>query len=141
MDDLAVADTGTMGYYLALDSPCDNKQLAANPLPIQMPNGEIFVSTHTALLSQQDLPIQARKSHLFPGINKALLSIGILCNRECQSTFDDNSVLILNKRSRKVIMKGTRDTCSNLYILNLIQRNNLLTEFITTYGYFAGSAY
>ena len=98
-------------------------------------------STHTALLSQQDLPIQARKVHIFPGINKALLSIGTLCNHGCQATFDDKSVLILNKGSGKVVMKGKRDPRSNLYMINLTQQNKLITEFTTPDKYFAGSAY
>ena len=61
MDNLAVADTGTTGNCLTLDSPCDNKQQAVHPLPIQMPNGEIITSMHTELLYHWDLPIQARK--------------------------------------------------------------------------------
>ena len=75
---LAVSDTGTMGHYLTLDSPCNNKQQAVHPPPIKMPNGEIITSTHTALLSHQDLPLQSRKAHLFTGLNKALLYFGIL---------------------------------------------------------------
>ena len=74
MDDPAVADTGTTGHYLNLDSPCSNKQQAVHPLPIHMPNGEIIKSMHTALLSQPDLTPQARQAHLFPGLMKALLS-------------------------------------------------------------------
>ena len=74
VDNLSVAYTGTTGHYLTLDSPCDNKQQAVHLIPIQIPNREIITSTHTALLSHQDLPIQARESHHFPGINKALLS-------------------------------------------------------------------
>ena len=75
VDDLEVADKGTIGNYTTPDSPCDNKQQAVNPLPIKIPNGEIIMSIHTPLLSQQDLPIQARRAHLFPGLNKAFLSI------------------------------------------------------------------
>ena len=75
---LAVADKVTTGHYLTLDSPCDNKQKAVHPLPIQMPNREIITSKNTALLYHPDLPLQARKAHLFLGINKALLYIGTL---------------------------------------------------------------
>ena len=39
MDNLEVADMGTTGHYLIIDSPYDNKQQAVHPLPIQMPNG------------------------------------------------------------------------------------------------------
>ena len=141
MDEIAVAYTGTTGHYMTLDLSCDNKQLAVNPLPIRMPNGEIITSTHTALLSKQDIPIQARKSQLFPGLNKALLYIGTLCGHGCQATFDDKSVLVFNKGSGKLIMKGTRDSRSNLYMINLTQRNKLMTEFTTSDKYFLGRAY
>ena len=40
VEDLALADTGTTGHYLTLNSPCINKLKAIYPLPIQMPNGE-----------------------------------------------------------------------------------------------------
>ena len=79
MDILAVSYTGTTGYYLTLNSACDNKQQAVHLLPIQMPNGEIVTSTHTALLFHQYLPIQAQKAQIFPGLNKALLSNGTFC--------------------------------------------------------------
>ena len=79
MDDLAVADTGMTGHYLTLDSPFTNKQKAVDPLPIQMQNGEVIKSTHTALLAHPDLPLQARQAYLFPGLTKILLSIGTLC--------------------------------------------------------------
>ena len=107
MDDLAVAYTGTTGHHSTLDSPCDNKQQAVHPFPIQIPNGEIITPTNTALFSQQDLPIQAQKAHLFPGLNKALMFIETLCDQGCEATFNDKSVLILNKGSGKHIMKGT----------------------------------
>ena len=75
MDNLDVADTETMGRYLTLESSCDNKQQAVHPLPIQITNEKIISSTQIALLSHQYLPIQARKAHLFPGLNEALLYI------------------------------------------------------------------
>ena len=141
MDELAVAETGTTGYYPTLDSPCDNKQLATSLLPIRMPNREIITSTHTALLSEKYLPIAARKAHLFPGLNKAFISIGKSCDHGCQAIFDDKTVLILNRGSGKVMMKGKRYPRSNLYMLNLTQWNKLITELPTTDEYFAGSVY
>ena len=87
--DLAVADTGTTGYYLTLNSPCTNKRKEVHPLPIQMTNGEVIKSTHTALLDHPDLPLQEQIAHLFPGLTKALLSIGTLCEHGCESTFNN----------------------------------------------------
>ena len=65
MDDLAVADTGNIGNYLTLESPCSNKQQAVHLLPIQMPNGEVIKSTHTALLAHPYLPLQSTTSTSF----------------------------------------------------------------------------
>ena len=132
VDNPAVAETGTTEHYLTLDLPCDNKQQAVHPLLIQIPNGEIITSTHTALLSHQDLPIQAQKSHLFPGVNKYLLSIGTLCDHGCEATFNYKHVLILKKWSGKVIMKGTRDPHSIMYMLNMTKRNKLMTDLACT---------
>ena len=106
-----------------------------------MPNREIITSTHTALLSKKDLPISAQKAHLFTGINKALLSIGKNCDHGFQAKFDGKSVLILNKGTGKLMIKGTRDPRSNLYMINLTQRNKLMTEFTTADKCFAGCVY
>ena len=114
MDDLAVADTGMTRHYLTLESPCNNKQQVVHPLPIHIPNGESITSTHKALLSHPDLPLQARKTRIFPGLNKALLSIETLCDHGCEATFNENYVCILNKNSGKIIMKGTQNTRTNL---------------------------
>ena len=107
MDDLAVADTGTTGHYLTLDSPYNNKQLSFHPLPIQIQNREIITSAHTAILSHPDLPLQSRKAYIFPGLNKALLSIGTLYDHGCEATFNYKYIRILNKQSGKIIMRGT----------------------------------
>ena len=106
-----------------------------------MLNREIITSTHTSLLSKKYLPIQAQKSHLFPGLVKALLSTGTLCDHGCQAIFYDNYVIIFNKRSGKVIMKWKRDPRSNLHVLNLTHQNKLITEFTTPDEYFAGIVY
>ena len=122
MDELSVVDTVTTGKYKTLDLPCDT-------------------STHTELLSKKDLPIEARKTHLFPGLNKSLLSIGNVFDHGCQEVFNDKTVLILNKGTGKIMMKGKRYPPSNLYMLDLNQRNNLMTEFQTPDKYFTGSVY
>ena len=141
MDEIAVADTGTTEHYLTLDFPWNNKQLAISPLPIHMPIGEIITSTITALFSKKEVQIEARKAHLFPWINKALLSMGTFFDHGCQTIFYDNTELIINKGSGKLIMKGKRDPGSNMYMLNLTQWNKLMTEFPTPDKYFAGSLY
>ena len=107
IDDLEVAETGTTEHYLTLDLPCSNKQKAVHPLPIQIPNGEIIKSMHTALLSHSDMPLQARKAHLFPGLTKGLLYIGTFFDHGCEATFNENYVHIKNKHSVNIIMMRT----------------------------------
>ena len=141
MDDLALAYMVTAGHYLNLDSPCSNKQQAVHTLRIQMPNVEIIKSTHTAILSHPDLPLQERQTHFLPGLTKSLLSIGTLCDHGCQATFNDKSVHIKNKQSGNIIMKGKRDTRTNLYMLNLTQQKKPMMESTTPDKYFSGGAY
>ena len=69
------------------------------------------------------------------------VSIGIFCEHGCEATFTNKSVHIKNKQSERTIMGGTRDARTNLYMLSLTQRNNLMTEPKTTDKYFSGSAY
>ena len=134
-----MADTVTTGHYLTLYSPCDNKKISVIPLPILIPNGKIITSTHTALLSKPDLTIEEQKAHIFPGLNKALLSIGNFCNHVYQVVFNDKEVLMLKKMSGKMMIKGRQDPLSNLYMLNLTHRNNLMTELQTPDDFFAGN--
>ena len=106
-----------------------------------MPNGEIIKSTHTALLAHQDIPFQSSQAYLFPGLKEALLSIGTLCKHGLEATFNDKSVHIKNKQSGKTIMREKLYARTNLYMLSLTQKNNLMTESTTPDKYFAGSAY
>ena len=88
-----------------------------------------------------DLPIAAWYAHLFLGLNKALMPVGTFCYHGYQAIFDDKKVILLNKVSGKLTMKDKRDPRSNLYMLNLTQRNKLMTDFPTPDEYFAGSVY
>ena len=106
VDELSVADMETKGNYMTLDLPCENNQPAVILLPIRMQNGKIITSTQTSLLFKTDPPIEARKAHLFTGLNKALLSIGNVFDHGCQSVFNYKTVIILNKRNGKIMMKG-----------------------------------
>ena len=49
------------------------------------------------VISNQDLPLETRRCHIFPGLHKSLASIVVLCNHGCIACFDDNKVIITNK--------------------------------------------
>ena len=85
-----------------------------------MPDGHIIYSSHTALITHDTLPIEARHAHIFPDLkNKALLSIGMFCDNGCLTFFDDKEVHIINKKPNKHIMHGTRDNQTSLYMVPL----------------------
>ena len=96
----AVTDSGTTGHYITPTTPCTNKQTANKPLPIKMPNGEIITSSHTALLPQNNLPDKARKVHIFPGLQKPLISISTLCDNNFIAVFNEKRVTIYDKVTR-----------------------------------------
>ena len=97
-----------------------DKRIATNPLGIRMPDGYIIYSSHTALLPQDTLPIEARHAHILPDLkNKSLLSIGMFCDNVCLAVFDDKKVHIINKKPNKHIMHGTRENQSSLYMVPL----------------------
>ena len=74
--------------------------------------------------------------------NKALLSIGMFCDNGCLTIFDDKKVQIINKKTNKHIMHGTRDNKSSLYMVPLSpKQNENMTEFKIPERHFAGSLY
>ena len=98
----------------------DNKHPTSSPISIYMPNGQMLQPTHTALLKNKSLPPEA---HLFPGLNKALLSIRILCDHGCLDISNSIKVIIINKKYGKTLMRGGHDSRSYLYTLTLYALN------------------
>ena len=115
----AVADSGTTGHYITPKIPCTNKHTATQPIPIKMPNVEIITLSYIALLPQHNLPDKARQAHIFPGLQKPLISIGTLCDNNCTAVFDEKRVTIYDKSTRQIVMQGHRDPNITLYIINM----------------------
>ena len=108
-----------------------------------MPDGHIIYSYHTSLLPQDTLPIEAQHAHIFPDLkNKALLSIGMFCDNIRLALFNDKKVDIINIRTNKNIMHGTRENQSSLYMVPLTpEQNENMTEFKIPERHFSGSLY
>ena len=115
----AVSDSGNTGHYITPTTPCTNKQTATQPIPIKMPNEEIITSSHIALLPQHNLPEKARQAHIFPGLQKPLISIGTLCDNNYIAVFDKKRVTIYDKLTRQTVMQGHRDPNTTLYMINM----------------------
>ena len=110
----AVAGSGTTGHYITPTTPCTDKHTAKNPIPINMPNGEIITLTHISLIPQHNLTDKAHKAHIFTGLKKNLLSIGTLCYNNCIAVFDERRVTIYCKITRQIVMQGHRDPWATL---------------------------
>ena len=108
-----------------------------------MPDGQIIYSSHTALLPQDTLPTEARHAHNFPDLkSKALLSISMFCNNGCTAILDNKKVHIINKKTNKHIMHGTRDNQKSLYMVPLkLEQNKNMTDVKIPKRHFAGSLY
>ena len=74
---MAIADSGTTGHFLQIQSECVDKRITDDGMKVNLPDGRIIESTHTALLNIKQLPMKARRAHLFPYIKHSLLSISI----------------------------------------------------------------
>ena len=89
------------------EAPCHNKREAENPITVRLPDGSTIQSTHVAHLHLPHLPPEATETHIFPSLgNTHLLSIGKLCDADCDITFSNTEATI--KRHGEVILRGTR---------------------------------
>jgi hypothetical protein len=86
-----------------------------------MPNGTTIQSSHTCDLLLTDIPPQARKAHILPGlVHNSLISVGQLCDNRCSVTFTQEQVTV--SKNGKCVMHGIRDPRSRLWRVELKQR-------------------
>jgi hypothetical protein len=120
-NDTAILDSGCTSIFLSATAPCSNKQAAHVPLNVNMPNGTTIQSSHTCALLLTDLPPQARKAHILPGlVHNSLISVGQLCDNGCRVTFTQEQVTV--SKNGKCVMYGSRDPRSRLWRVDLKQR-------------------
>jgi hypothetical protein len=80
-------------------------------------------SSHTSDLDIPELKAAASKAHVFPGMaHHSLLSVGQLCNEGYIFTFRQDTVIICNSESPK-LLSGPRDETTGIWQINLKQTN------------------
>ena len=119
---MAIADSGTTGHFLQMSSKCVNKQQKNEGLRVKLPDKSVIKSTHKVLLNIPQLPMAARRAHLFQEITHVLLSICMLCDQRYMEIFDDKRVYII--KEGKVLLHGNRDPETNLYMVNITSYEN-----------------
>ena len=122
MKDYAIADSGTTGHFLQMDSECSNRQSTNDGVRVKLPDGSIIKATHTANINFPQLPMEARKAHLFPDIKHALLSISMLCDQGYIAIFDHEGVYIV--KDGEVVIHGFRHPVTKLYIVKMKEDKN-----------------
>ena len=108
-------------------SPCQTDKLSHQPIQDYSPN--------------RTYGLKHGKHIFFWVFTKPCCQLELFCDHGFQAVFDDKEVLILDKRNGKMMMKGRRDTFSNLYMLDLNQHNSLMIDFRTPDECFAGNLY
>jgi hypothetical protein len=90
-----------------------NKQRTLRSM-LNMPNGTIVPSSHTCDLLITDLPPQAQKAHILPGlVHNSFISVGQLCDNGCSLTFTQEQVTV--SKNGKYVMYRARDPRSRLW--------------------------
>ena len=84
---------------------------------IILPNNEkIQIKEKGILNTTTELGTRAREASVVPGLRSAsLISVGALCDDNCNVNFDKNKVLVM--KNEKVIMKGERNRYDGLWDL------------------------
>ena len=114
---MAIADSGTTGHFLQIQSKCVNTKITNNGMKVKLPGGRIIESTHMALLNIKNMPMKARRAHLFPDIKHVLLSISMLCDEGYMTIFDEEKVYII--KDSIILLHDNRDSRTNLYMVNI----------------------
>lgn len=122
--DVAIADSGATASFLQPTAPytcIDNN--AFNNIVVGLPNGDTLKTSHTCEINLPQLPKQARKAFILPGLsNHSLLSIGTLCDADCEAKFTKTQVII--SHNQQPILQGWRDMKTSLWNIPLTNNNN-----------------
>jgi hypothetical protein len=123
----SIVDSGCTGHFLLVNAPCLNKVESRTPLMVRLPNGATMESSHNADLDIPELNAAASKAHVFPEMaHHSLLSVGKLCDEGCIVTLKQDTVIICNSESSK-LLSGPRDVTTGLWRINLKQTNKHIT--------------
>ena len=118
---MGIGDSGTTGSHACLNAKVVDIKPAGNlSIKVSLANGTHVHSTHIGYLPQQHLPLQARLVHLFPNLNKVLLSLGQFCDAGMKIILTKKKLLaVMDDESNDVILEGTRETSDGMWYIDL----------------------
>ena len=116
----SIADSGCTSHFIGANTPCTKKIAIANGILVGLPNGANMQATHTALLLFPQLSLAARHASISPALhNRALISIGKICENGFAATFSKDDLTLVKQN---VIINDERDVSNGLYYINLVPR-------------------
>jgi hypothetical protein len=83
----AILDSGASSYFLCLDAPVTNKQIAKKTITVLQPDRDTMSSTHEGDLNLPQLPRAARRCHIILAIKHSLIYVVKLCEAGCEVKF------------------------------------------------------
>ena len=109
----AILGSDCRDHFVTSITSISNKQVAANPVDVTLPNGSPNHSTHTSTLHLPELPLPTTRAHICSGITQfPLLSVPKLCNNNCQVLFYHTHTDII--KSNKIILQGLHNKVTSL---------------------------
>ena len=66
--------------------------------------------------------MEAQKAHRFKAMNRSLISVPVLCDADCTVDFNKGSVQVI--KDNKIIIEGSRDMETNLWLMPLESNND-----------------
>jgi hypothetical protein len=61
-------------------------------------------------------------------MDKALLSVPELVDSDCNVNFDKNTVVVINNKTKQIILKGRRDPATRLWLVPIVQQQIQLQQ-------------
>ena len=98
-------------------------ELSCEEMGVLCANNTTMNSTTTRQLNlSPDLPATAQQGNAFNEMDKALVSVPVLCDAGCKVIFGEHNVQVIRKE--KVIIEEYKDAVTNLWLNPLKNDNN-----------------
>jgi hypothetical protein len=111
-------DTAATGHFLPLGYK--GKTLPNENIEVICANGASMHSVGTQELDLPLLPAKAKKAHTFKEMDKALLSVPELVDADCNVNFNKTGVVVINNKTKQVILEGRRDPATRLWLVPIV---------------------
>ena len=105
---LAIADSSSIGNHLISETPFLNVNSTTTGLAVILPDNTTISITHADILDLLTLPTNAKIAHMFPTLNKSLLSISSICNVGDTDKFTAKEATI--HVDRKIVLQVPKDS-------------------------------